>query len=764
MYKTIKTLFWAIFLFAVLSLVFFTKPVQAADWSKRPILTVFVSAKTITSEETVAITALAATPVGEMVDQITITVDNQKEGCENTYYCRIYAGPFNVTKPTWVKYTAVAIKKGVGSEESGVTKVGYILVKPKTKDLTKPEYTKMITSANQLSVGDTLDLKILTKDKKGVAKIEIILDGQVVDICENETECGTTVGPFTEDQIGEHKYEFLVTNLAGNSIKPWGKFWVKALPVATPKPGTTSQGIKVSIVPDKTEALSTDKIIFSVSTEDDKQMKKIEILVNAKIVKVCENVEMCEFVGGPYPDYSGTFVSYGANAYDIVGRSIFSGYKWIKITKAANQSTDKDAPVVTIEGTLFTETGTFGYGADFVAKATDNSKIYKVEIYVTEDSTSQGGPAGICGASISPAVCETKLDYLAYGKKYVYWAEATDSQGNEGVSEKKSLTIPSLTGQNVEPTISITPSKSSLSTSDTVTFDAKVEVGSKVLDRLEILVNAYGVKTCYISTCSYTGGPYPERVDNAVSYAATAYFKDGTYKTTGYSNLFVKSSSNISTGSESGAITMTPYKSAVTNNEKVNFQIDVKTAAKPEKINLYVADELVFTCGSLTTCYYDGGPYLSPNNYYPYRPNYYAEAVYTNGNKMLSVKNNLTVSAGDSATGYQNDSIKPEVSITAESKYVGAQGSYAGGYDIKMTAKATDNSGSIAKINLYYSKVSNPSESPVWSCPKSSSPYTCVEQQGTLDYGTKYQYYAEAFDAAGNKAVSRMQYLDVSAR
>jgi hypothetical protein len=99
--------------------------------------------------------------------------------------------------------------------------------------------------------------------------------------------------------------------------------------------------------------------------------------------------------------------------------------------------------------------------------------------------------------------------------------------------------------------------------------------------------------------------------------------------------------------------------------------------------------------------------------------------------------------------------------MTVELKYVGAQGSYAGGYSIKMTANATDNSGSIVKINLYYSKASNPTESPVDTCPKSASPYTCTAQHGTLDYGTKYQYYAEAFDAAGNRAVSEIKYLNV---
>ena len=181
------------------------------------------------------------------------------------------------------------------------------------------------------------------------------------------------------------------------------------------------------------------------------------------------------------------------------------------------------------------------------------------------------------------------------------------------------------------------------------------------------------------------------------------------------------------------------------------------------KTNLYVNRNLAIACGA-NPCVFTGGPYLSANNYYPVKIPYYAEAVFSNGDKKLSETKYLIISSGDEGVGYYTDAVKPVADMTAELKYVRAQGSYAGGYSIKMTANATDNSGRISKIKLYYSKASNPSISPVWSCPSSVSPYTCVEQQGTLDYGTKYQYYAEAFDAAGNKAVSEVKTLDVPSR
>lgn len=674
MLKRQKGTLWAVFLL----LAFFVAiPAQAADIAKKPLLYTFVSATRITDQDTINLTALSATPQGEPVDRITITVNGEKKECGLGFSCQETFGPFKVTKQTWIRYEVVAVKKGIGNQESGITKRGSILVTP-LKLTAKPVFTKITTSGHQLKTGDTFDLKIYTKDEKaGIAKIEIYLDGKLMDKCEGSTECGTTFGPFADNDIGEHKYEFLVVNKVGNSIKPWGKFWVKAGAVSTPQTTPTSSGsggsnetsggLTATITPNKTEALSTDKIIFNVATEDDKLIKKIEILVNATLVKTCENVEVCEYIGGPYPNYAGTMVSYAANAYDVVGRQIFTGYKYLKITQAPNESIDKDAPRVTIEGNVFTETGTFGYGANFVAKAVDQSKIYKTEIYVVEEGATAGGAAQTCSVAISPATCEAKLDYLNYGKKYSYWAVATDSQGNIGTSSRMSLTVPNLTTNNTSNT-------------------------------------------------------------------------------------------------SSTLVTMTPYKSTLTNNEIVDFQIEVKTVARPERINLYVDEKLVSYCGSLASCYYQGGPYVSPNSYYPYQPTYYAEAIYSDGSKILSTKKNLIINAGDSKTGYNTDITIPRISMDAQTQYFSGNNVMPSGYSIKMTAYATDDSGTIAKIKLYYSKVSNPSISPVWTCPLSASPYTCKEQQGTLEFGTRYQYYAEAFDSAGNKATSEIKYLDTPAR
>jgi hypothetical protein len=57
---------------------------------------------------------------------------------------------------------------------------------------------------------------------------------------------------------------------------------------------------------------------------------KVEILVNARLVKTCPG-HKCEYVGGPYPE--GT-VTYGASAYDEAGNRAWTGYQSLTVKAA----------------------------------------------------------------------------------------------------------------------------------------------------------------------------------------------------------------------------------------------------------------------------------------------------------------------------------------------------------------------------------------------------------------------------------------------
>lgn len=69
-----------------------------------------------------------------------------------------------------------------------------------------------------------------------------------------------------------------------------------------------------------------EKVTFTATASDPDGLKNIEILVNAKLVKTCMK-SPCTYTGGPYPNYEGTAVAYGANAYDTSGSRAWTGYR-----------------------------------------------------------------------------------------------------------------------------------------------------------------------------------------------------------------------------------------------------------------------------------------------------------------------------------------------------------------------------------------------------------------------------------------------------
>mgnify|MGYP000884879263 CR=1 FL=1 len=69
-----------------------------------------------------------------------------------------------------------------------------------------------------------------------------------------------------------------------------------------------------------------DQITFTANGSDANGINKIEILVNAQVVKTCNGVGTCSYVGGPYNTET---VSYGANLYDNLGNRTWTGYKTI---------------------------------------------------------------------------------------------------------------------------------------------------------------------------------------------------------------------------------------------------------------------------------------------------------------------------------------------------------------------------------------------------------------------------------------------------
>ncbi|MCW3129425.1 MAG: PKD domain-containing protein [Methanophagales archaeon] len=96
---------------------------------------------------------------------------------------------------------------------------------------------------------------------------------------------------------------------------------------------TTLPTIEITCSPENPTA--EQQITFIATASSDRSgIDRIEILVNARKVEERFDSYSCTYVGGPYPDYAGTSVSYGANAYDKAGNRAWTGYKSVHISEA----------------------------------------------------------------------------------------------------------------------------------------------------------------------------------------------------------------------------------------------------------------------------------------------------------------------------------------------------------------------------------------------------------------------------------------------
>jgi hypothetical protein len=103
---------------------------------------------------------------------------------------------------------------------------------------------------------------------------------------------------------------------------------------------TSSGPLGVEIQHSPVVATSAEQVTFTATLrEQGSGSCKMEILVNAALVKTCNNMSMgdtCTFTGGPFAAYEGTTVSYLATATDSDGNTSTRGYYYFAITDSSH--------------------------------------------------------------------------------------------------------------------------------------------------------------------------------------------------------------------------------------------------------------------------------------------------------------------------------------------------------------------------------------------------------------------------------------------
>lgn len=89
-----------------------------------------------------------------------------------------------------------------------------------------PKYLNITTGNPQVMKNDKFFVSINLSNANKNQKTEIKMDGQVIKTCGVVFTCKGEIGPFSDEEIGEHIYSFLITGKNGVISEPWGKFEV----------------------------------------------------------------------------------------------------------------------------------------------------------------------------------------------------------------------------------------------------------------------------------------------------------------------------------------------------------------------------------------------------------------------------------------------------------------------------------------------------------------------------------------------------------
>jgi len=613
--------------------VLFTQTVNAAS---SVLLYTNVNKKNIKLNEMTTILALSAEANSNLPpDSIKIYKDNDKEAavsCVNAYSCShtFWESDIKKTKK-WVKFKIVSTY-----QKTTATKVVWVYVKkevakpklPKMPDISafieKPSnalvYDKVVTNGHQPKVGEYFTADLYPSYPDMLSGVIGKLDGKNVIACSfalNVKTCPIKTGPFTDADVGEHKYEFVMQDKSGNTNVVWGKYWVN--PKANTNDGYPEYD---KMVVQNYNLIAGQYFKASVYAKQGQKIYSVKGYVEGNDLPqmVCSNLSECTMEVGTSADYM-----VGEHQFKFVltaenGKSVTLNGKF-NVVKAEEK--DLTAPNVVISSDK--DSLKLGESAVVTATASDNKAVSKIQILVFSGVVKECVNTNVCTYPIGPVTDKT------YVSKFTYGAVAYDAAGNNMFTGNKYINVDVAQPVIVEPVISVEASKVKITSTDTVNFKAVVNSGSKKLTNLQLIVNKALAKQCFTETCEHVGGPYPSYVGSVVNYAATAYFSDGTSKTSGYSFIPVTNAPTVS-------IVSSP--SNPTDTSAVMFTANVNNGDKSINfVSITVNNTGVKACQE-AVCTYMGGPY---KEYGGKSITYSAKVFFTDGTTISTDTQTLNI-------------------------------------------------------------------------------------------------------------------------
>lgn len=205
---------------------------------------------------------------------------------------------------------------------------------------TPSNYQSTVTfsySPNQTSFqrNQTFTVTANATDGNGIQKMEIYANSSLVQTCNSSygtsASCSANITGSNYSNLNSLPIQVRVTD--NNSQATWSDTQYIQLTDSNSNSNNNTNPTQSDVKGTLTISSDADNgytsgqnITFTANGSDDNGIERIEVYVNANLVKTCNGATTCSYTGGPYTYNS---LTYGAKMTDLLGNSIWNGYKTI---------------------------------------------------------------------------------------------------------------------------------------------------------------------------------------------------------------------------------------------------------------------------------------------------------------------------------------------------------------------------------------------------------------------------------------------------
>ncbi|MBT4121308.1 MAG: hypothetical protein HOA57_03595 [Candidatus Magasanikbacteria bacterium] len=469
-----------------------------------------------------------------------------------------------IIKKTWSTRTKVLIGLGIAV----LLAIFTFLVAFYTTDRTNPiqlirgaqePEVEILTTTDEAKPGDIFGVEVKTDEDKEVTSVKFFVDGELEGTCEGEAECSFTSGPFSDDDIGGHKYETELTYSDGTSYKKSGTFSVSE------KNGTVEEEAQPEEVetsePENAPNIEyfytsniylseSELLVASLSVADITKVDYLDIQIDNESKKICSDSAICSLsfiipknlnlgkhtITGRAIGVNG-LVSYINKNFYIIEETIPEEVYVSPSISISPSKTEAEAD----------ETINFSVNVNPGSKTLEKTRI-NVGLVTVQECNKE--TCNYTGGGPYPQYAGLSLPYHAIA----YFTDNSYISTGLQTVKIKSQAIPNDSGSQPEPeqdepidegdtelpTISVEINKASMFNTDEATVIAKAS-DNEAVGEIMIFVDGQIVKTCQnVTTCSTTVGPYPNFTENkTIIYGAYAFDSSGNDNWSGYSSIQV---------------------------------------------------------------------------------------------------------------------------------------------------------------------------------------------------------------------------------